>query len=299
MKPNNPFVITFWRAASKARPFLHSFAAAPVLIMLIGVLLHSAFTVNTSQGQVIYGGPTEAVQTGTDVQGAAVVANDAVNLDVSGELATIPTPEGPLDSVSEGALFGAAVRTHIDGVQFHVVRPGETLYRIATEYGIDQQALVQANKTVGAVLIVGDELVIPNVPAKNVALAKRVAGQFLPEGFVWPVEGSLRVGPAHGPNVPDCLGVCARDLPDKIGTTVRAAGTGTVIEASEGWNGGYGTRVIIDHGGVLTLYGHFETLLVHEGEQVLQGQPIGLMGSTGHSTGSHVHFEVRWQPVVP
>ena len=59
-------------------------------------------------------------------------------------------------------------------------------------------------------------------------------------------------------------------------------------------NGGYGCHVIIDHGGgVQTLYGHASQLLVGVGEDVAQGQTVALMGSTGRSTGSHVHFEVR------
>jgi murein DD-endopeptidase MepM/ murein hydrolase activator NlpD len=73
---------------------------------------------------------------------------------------------------------------------------------------------------------------------------------------------------------------------------VVAADSGVVIYAD--WMGGYGNAVIIDHGGgVSTLYGHNSELLVGEGQRVNKGQVIARAGSTGYSTGPHVHFEVR------
>ena len=82
------------------------------------------------------------------------------------------------------------------------------------------------------------------------------------------------------------------DLRGAMGTTVLAAGEGTVIFAGD--RGGYGTTVIIDHGGsVATLYAHQSRLAVSEGEAVRPGQAVGAVGSTGLSTGPHLHFEVR------
>ncbi|MDX2270538.1 MAG: peptidoglycan DD-metalloendopeptidase family protein [Cyanobacteriota bacterium] len=84
------------------------------------------------------------------------------------------------------------------------------------------------------------------------------------------------------------------------GTTVRAADRGTVIYA--GWYGGYGNTVILNHGGGLTtLYAHNSRLVVGKGQVVQRGQAIAASGSTGLSTGPHVHFEVRvkGQPVNP
>ena len=76
------------------------------------------------------------------------------------------------------------------------------------------------------------------------------------------------------------------------GTPVRAAAAGTVIYA--GWMGGYGNLVVVDHGGgVSTAYGHNTSVTVGIGQRVEQGQLIAYSGSTGHSTGPHVHFEVR------
>ncbi|MEO1814880.1 MAG: peptidoglycan DD-metalloendopeptidase family protein [Acetobacterium sp.] len=84
----------------------------------------------------------------------------------------------------------------------------------------------------------------------------------------------------------------AVDILNSEGTSVNAAASGTVTLSS--WYGGYGKCVIIDHGnGYSTLYGHFSSVDVSEGQTVTQGQRIGGMGSTGSSTANHVHFEVR------
>ena len=107
-------------------------------------------------------------------------------------------------------------------------------------------------------------------------------------GFVWPVHGVItsgfgwRWGRMHE-------GV---DLAVPIGTPVVAAKAGVVIVA--GWMGGYGNLVVVDHGGgIATAYGHNTNVTVGVGQFVEQGQLIAYSGSTGHSTGPHVHFEVR------
>jgi murein DD-endopeptidase MepM/ murein hydrolase activator NlpD len=106
-------------------------------------------------------------------------------------------------------------------------------------------------------------------------------------GLIWPVSGPItsgfgwRWGRMHE-------GI---DIGAACGTTIHAAASGTVIYA--GWMDGYGNITIIDHGGGLaTAYGHQSSLYVGGGS-VSQGQAIGAVGSTGHSTGCHLHFEVR------
>jgi murein DD-endopeptidase MepM/ murein hydrolase activator NlpD len=107
-------------------------------------------------------------------------------------------------------------------------------------------------------------------------------------GFVWPVLGPVtspfgwRWGRMHE-------GI---DIGVPSGTPIRAAAAGTVIYA--GWLGGYGNLTVIDHGGgIATAYGHQSSLAAGNGASVAQGQVIGYVGSTGHSTGAHLHFEVR------
>jgi murein DD-endopeptidase MepM/ murein hydrolase activator NlpD len=108
--------------------------------------------------------------------------------------------------------------------------------------------------------------------------------------FIWPVNGPItapfcerRAWEACHPGM---------DIGVPTGTPIRAADGGRVAIA--GWEGGYGNYTCIQHTASLsTCYGHQSVLKVHVGEQVTQGQIIGLSGSTGHSTGPHLHFEVR------
>ncbi|HEY9881652.1 MAG TPA: peptidoglycan DD-metalloendopeptidase family protein [Leptolyngbyaceae cyanobacterium] len=121
------------------------------------------------------------------------------------------------------------------------------------------------------------------------------ASEYLPEapdrfnGYVWPARGVLTSG--YGPR----WGRMHRgvDIAGPVGTPIFAAASGVVVRA--GWNsGGYGNLVDIQHpDGSLTRYGHNSRLLVRAGQQVRQGEQIAEMGSTGYSTGPHLHFEVH------
>ena len=115
-------------------------------------------------------------------------------------------------------------------------------------------------------------------------------------GLVWPVSGPVtspfgwRWGRMHE-------GI---DIGVSYGTPIHAAASGTVIYC--GWESGYGNLTVLDHGGNLaTAYGHQSSIAVSCGQHVGQGDVIGYVGSTGHSTGPHLHFEVRIKgsPVDP
>jgi murein DD-endopeptidase MepM/ murein hydrolase activator NlpD len=110
-----------------------------------------------------------------------------------------------------------------------------------------------------------------------------------PGGCIWPARGRVtseygrRWGRLHA-------GI---DIANSVGTPLYAAKSGTVIFA--GQQSGYGNVVIMDHGGGMsTLYGHQSRIATSDGAQLSQGQLVGYMGNTGHSTGPHVHFETRY-----
>jgi murein DD-endopeptidase MepM/ murein hydrolase activator NlpD len=113
-------------------------------------------------------------------------------------------------------------------------------------------------------------------------------GQASPAGLIWPCDGvvvsgfGMRWGRMHE-------GI---DIGCAYGAPNRAAAAGTVIYS--GWLGGYGNLVVVDHGnGLSTAYAHASSLLVGVGQSVSQGETVSLVGSTGNSSGPHLHFEVR------
>ena len=128
----------------------------------------------------------------------------------------------------------------------------------------------------------------PSAGSSSGAAANAAPARVGNSGVAWPTNGSVtsgfgyRWGSLHA-------GI---DIANGVGTPIRAAKAGTIILA--GWNGGYGNAIVIDHGGGFsTLYGHMTRLRAGEGQRVSQGDLIGDMGSTGNSTGSHLHFETR------
>jgi len=107
--------------------------------------------------------------------------------------------------------------------------------------------------------------------------------------FGWPIASPIMTGNDYIPGVHQGI-----DLGSSSSVTIVAADSGVV--AYSGWaNGGYGITVLIDHGnGFQSLYAHMSTTLVSCGQPVGQGQQVGILGSTGNSTGPHLHFEIRY-----
>jgi murein DD-endopeptidase MepM/ murein hydrolase activator NlpD len=132
--------------------------------------------------------------------------------------------------------------------------------------------------------------------------AAQLAGQAIPPPtntgapgtFSWPASGPITdpFGMRMHPITHRWRMHTGMDIGAPMGSTITAAAGGRVIYA--GWEGGYGNTIIIDHGGATsTLYGHCSQLFVSEGQDVARGQAIGAVGSTGESTGPHLHFEIR------
>ncbi len=125
-------------------------------------------------------------------------------------------------------------------------------------------------------------------------LQRNSSGDAPTTSFIWPVSG--RITSPFGMRYHPVLKVyklhTGIDIAASSGTSVKAANGGTVI--SSGWMGAYGYAVIIDHGGgISTLYAHHSANLVRTGDDVARGEVIARVGSTGLSTGPHLHFEVR------
>ena len=115
-------------------------------------------------------------------------------------------------------------------------------------------------------------------------------------GYLWPLPGYYRLSSLFGYRIHPITGVAHShtgiDIPAPGGTSILAAKSGQVVTSAYHYS--YGNYVVIDHGnGNSTLYAHMSSRAVSEGQMVSQGQVIGYVGTTGSSTGNHLHFEVR------
>ncbi|MCX6724769.1 MAG: M23 family metallopeptidase, partial [Candidatus Shapirobacteria bacterium] len=185
----------------------------------------------------------------------------------------------------------------VTGVLYKV-KPGETIYTIAKKLQVDPQVVVDwpynsfANDETFA-LAVGQSLIIPDgIKPKETPLAPKrlfatIPGAGLGTGqFVWPVGGTITQNFSwYHPAV---------DIANRAAPDIVAADGGTVIVTGWPTPWDYGNRIMINHGnGQQTLYAHLSQIYVSVGQKVARGQTIGKMGSTGRSTGTHLHFEIR------
>lgn len=255
-------------------------------------------------------------------------------------------------TLSSGAP-SVAPRTHIEE---YLVRPGDTVARIATRFGVSVNTILWENNiSARAALQPGNKIIILPVSGIRHAvkkgdtievIAKRYGSS--PEKILaWTPAGALRVGdkvlvpdgrPLPAPTPPQHVGIARSvtppgdatnpgtgrmvwptawriitqyfrwkhtgvDIDGDYTTPIYAADSGVITHA--GWgrtHGGYGLYFDINHGnGIVTRYGHASKLFVGVGDTVTRGQAIGMVGTTGRSTGTHLHFEVRVnnRPVNP
>lgn len=189
----------------------------------------------------------------------------------------------------------------ISGIKY-TVKKGDTIKSIVSKYKTDLTEVLQFNDlAMSSVLKVGDTIIIPDAEpgeesykssliAKNSKVNTSIidsSGPFYPGYYNRPIDGGYKSQALHGHN-----GV---DIAAPIGTSIHASAEGTVIASmTGGWNGGYGNYVVIAHpNGTQTLYAHNQKNFVKVGDRVEQGQTIAKLGSTGRSTGPHIHFEIR------
>jgi murein DD-endopeptidase MepM/ murein hydrolase activator NlpD len=200
---------------------------------------------------------------------------------------------------------------------FHKWREGESLYKVAEYYGVDPLEIVQypGNKLdiydfdldnpsfeIGQMLIVpggerelvdyGPPAITRNNPAIAVTYGPGHCGSIFTGAvgvgvFLWPTTERWLSGYDYNPGIHPAI-----DIAGSIGNQVWASDSGVVVYA--GWsNYGYGNLVVVDHGtGWQTLYAHLNNIFVGCGQSVFQGDVIGALGSTGNSSGPHLHFEM-------
>ena len=175
----------------------------------------------------------------------------------------------------------------VDGVM-HLVKRGESLSSIATGYGVGLEPILDINNIGSEIIHEGDKLFVPNARMSYVNYHKAIG-----DLFIYPVRGILSSG--FGMRKDPFTGLMTMhngyDIVSRAGTPVVASNEGRVVYTGE--NSLYGRYVLLSHqGGFQTLYAHLSKWVVSEGQWVAQRQKIGELGSTGRSTGPHLHFSI-------
>ena len=177
----------------------------------------------------------------------------------------------------------------IDGI-IYTVKAGDTLEKIATSNNIKLENILDVNELTTETLTVGQQLFLPGVGLDQKTLQSRMG-----ELFIIPISASFRWSSPYGWRADPFTGVqsfhTGTDMACPEGTPILAAMSGKISEV--GNNRTYGNYIIINHGnGYQTVYAHMSKTIAKKGQWVTQGTKIGLVGSTGYSTGPHLHFMV-------
>lgn len=315
--------ILYKRRGKFARPFLHSMLMSVIFVgVTFGPLLVSEATAEQTAAP---GLPSAVFRTATGQTPLSTQQSEEVLRFRGGEVVEHVVQEGDT-LVSIAQKYNITLETLLwendfqsdmkikpgdrlrilpsDGVRHKVVK-GETIYTIAKKYGLGDdevaaQAIINypfntfANDETFA-LTIGQYVFVPGgIKPKATTVARSVIRQTTPNAgavsatgqFVWPASGMISQGYQWYHK--------AYDIANRGGGKILAADAGKIVVA--GWvdNSGYGNRVMIDHGnGFITLYAHMSVVRVAVGQTVNRGDVIGDMGSTGRSTGTHLHFEIR------
>lgn len=303
------------RRGSYQRPFLH----VSLFVLLVGAIASAPILANAYPGAIPSNlndfTPPSAVVSSLDLSEYGVQTQ--VSEKPRDQVITYTVEQG--DTLARiGEKFGVSVDTikwandlkrdslkvgqelkipPVTGI-VHKVREGETVYSIAKKYKTESQKIVNFPfndfadldtfaLNVGQTLVVPDgvQLQAPAIVAPAPPVFAGGSGQFL-----WPAGGIITQYPVWYHMAVD---IANNSLPG-----IASAGDG-VVTLVEFLRYGYGQHVVIDNGGGLsTLYAHMSEIYVQKGDKVARGQIIGKMGSTGKSTGAHLHFEVRKNGVI-
>ncbi|MFH8365585.1 transglycosylase family protein [Streptomyces sp. NPDC018031] len=247
------------------------------------------------------GGPAPAISPDGEKKEAAPAPAKPAPKPVAAAPKAAPKQDAPATKPAEGS-------------EYTVVR-GDSLFKIAESHDVDGgwKAVYDANREVIGgnpnLIFPGQELALTAEAPKQQAPKPAAPKQEAPKpaakpaaapaeapsasGFTAPVANLVLGTPYHQAGSAWSSGYhTGADFPVPTGTTVKAIGPGEVVSA--GWGGSYGNQVVIRHAdGKYSQYAHLSSLSVSAGQTVSGGQQIGLSGSTGNSSGPHLHFEVR------
>ncbi len=221
------------------------------------------------------------------------------------------------DMPASGSLRTGQVLTilPVPGLKY-TTQKSDTLASVATKFSADVNEIANFNGIDdGSALSAGTELIIPDGEVTATAVAKAPTAAKVIKHIARAISRKIGAEPAHdvGPEgtlsqigyyvapLADYVqtqgihGYNGVDLGAPIGTPIYASASGDVVVAKAGgYNGGYGSYVVISHdNGSQTLYAHMSKVAAYDGASVAQGEVIGYVGSTGKSTGAHLHFEIR------
>ena len=267
-----------------------------VLLLLVGISIYSIYSMTSLQAQnELYRNQMKLVEQRMDdlVRKSQTVdkLSEQMQSMVNGNLSQTPATQDSLQNGQGGASTVPDVAANVaedKPVSSRVHTPGQLLNEMLA---LDNKLNHQIKKMIDLRSAAMTNLAGTVMPA-GLGISTASTGSVTPD--IWPVSGvvsshfGFRISPGGiGSTYHEGL-----DIASSYGNPVHATANGRITQA--GWVNGYGYLVEIDHGnGIKTRYGHNSAILVSVGDQVVEGQTISLIGSTGNSTGPHCHYEVR------
>lgn len=267
-----------------------------VLLLLVGTSIYSIYSMTSLQAQnELYRNQMKLAEQRLDdlVRKSQTVdkLSEQMQSMVNGNLSQTPATQDSLQNGQGGASTVPDVAANVaedKPVSSRVHTPGQLLNEMLA---LDNKLNHQIKKMIDLRSVAMTNLAGTVMPA-GLGISTASTGSVTPN--IWPVSGvvsshfGFRISPGGiGSTYHEGL-----DIASSYGNPVHATANGRITQA--GWVNGYGYLVEIDHGnGIKTRYGHNSAILVSVGNQVVEGQTISLIGSTGNSTGPHCHYEVR------